>query len=41
MSLQDMHVVVIGGSSGIGFTVAKLAVEAGQKFSSVDAMRAG
>jgi NAD(P)-dependent dehydrogenase (short-subunit alcohol dehydrogenase family) len=31
MPLKDSHVVVIGGSSGIGFTVAKLALEAGAK----------
>jgi NAD(P)-dependent dehydrogenase (short-subunit alcohol dehydrogenase family) len=31
MSLQGRHVVVIGGSSGIGFAVAKLALEAGAK----------
>ena len=31
MSLQDRNVVVIGGSSGIGFVVAKLALEAGAK----------
>jgi NAD(P)-dependent dehydrogenase (short-subunit alcohol dehydrogenase family) len=31
MSLQDKNVVVIGGSSGIGFAVAKLASEAGAK----------
>jgi NAD(P)-dependent dehydrogenase (short-subunit alcohol dehydrogenase family) len=31
MSLQDKNVVVIGGSSGIGFAVAKLALEAGAK----------
>jgi NAD(P)-dependent dehydrogenase (short-subunit alcohol dehydrogenase family) len=31
VSLQDTNVVVIGGSSGIGFAVAKLAAEAGAK----------
>ena len=35
MSLQDRNVVVIGGSSGIGFVVAKLALEAGAESSPI------